>query len=461
MSLWRIIYFSISGGSVALLISISMAAAVAVAVAAEDASQQKCDVLVQRVARRLPPDNTHTGPMPDAPDRVIKSNLPKVLEGAAEVLGTTVKALVGKNPIHAEFLTRIGFDAEDPSRSAITTRALAQVFATTIAHWKSEGKITDEDTIVPATIQGEGWDDRHAVDIATTPTGVGAPLNLIDEYTIHDQILWAADGKFAVGNLGFFAHDMGHLSVLLKDPSYMAAWRRIAKKYRDGGYPKLLAGMKNSYLESDVGFFSTMSVAIKKALPSTKLARSFKDRYIFATEWLVLFKPEAAADLQSRFDQLPGVAQISGYVRTQVQNDPAWLPKSIANYLDFYDRYAVRWGGAVNDAHNSAKWGDTNMSRHQLRSASPDVLVEFLRRHGNRPDLKVESELALTRLMQWGLVGSQHSSPSAWLEWAFDPATQPAVDEAMQSGRLLLGPQLVEAPMWNIESKLGDPKVDR
>lgn len=341
----------------------------------------------------------------------------EILWEHAQMSGRRIYEILKLNPHHRNFLSSIGFQSY--TEGVVSLENLENAVDQTVEGWIREGRISPDEVIRLGALVGKGKKDRRLVTMADQRDR-GLTHNRHDFYTIHEQIMYAARGFWTVGTARYFVHDLGHISALLRHPEFMRAWRILSQRYASGDFKNLRNAVERSY---SIGSQIIRQFPLIRTF-ANKEARQFKNRYLYVTEWLVLF--EEGTPLHEFLD-LPldkvsleeNLEQIDGLIRASSDEQIKAMAKKM---MALYDGHAIQWGGAANDAHNPIKFGNRN--GRTVDYISPAVHIETLRQWKNRKTLK--------ELYKWALIAKDHNKPEDWLEWAFDPSSQPELSEVIR-----------------------------
>jgi len=314
---------------------------------------------------------------------------------------------------------------------------VAKILDRNIDEWIQAGRIAPDDVIRLGAVVGSGKSDRHVISAQKAVDEEMDP-NPEDFYTIHEQIVANSQGFFAMGSDSYAVHDLGHASAIARRPEFMAGWRRLSRSYANGGFKNLRDDVENSYRPAKAT--ETLSLLYW----SRRLrARLFKDRYIFTTEWLVLMHPDSAPHqklglgfLDPQKELRAAIKESKAHVRGLGSSSDEKLNEEAKKLVEFFDRESLRWGGAANDAHNPVKFA-YNHKRRTVDMASPAVMVENLRSLSKEPGARAAKLEFMKKLYTWILVGQAHPRPEDWLAWAFDPASQPQINEWVRGEGLM------------------------
>ncbi|MDA9189655.1 hypothetical protein N9O57_01605 [bacterium] len=274
-------------------------------------------------------------------------------------------------------------------------------------------------------VVGETKEDRKLV-LLLESLEEGLSRNPNDYYTIAEQILATANGLFAVGNQGYYTHDLGHISALIRSPLFMKTFRNLAKEYKAGGFGDLRSDLEMSYtpfLKDD-----KTDEEIKARRKANLRAESFKNRYIFVSEWLVLIEGSTPEQTRSILN-IPAkekvkLKDIDAYVSKKMKSNKNWAQDAMIKYLEFYDSHAVRWGGAANDAHNPIKFAlNPYPSTNDVGNYSMAALAEKIRFASKSKRNAQTYGYLLARLYKWAILTSAFNQSEDWLKWAFDASS--------------------------------------
>jgi predicted ATPase len=154
----------------------------------------------------------------------------------------------------------------------------------------------------------------------------------------------------------------------------------------------------------------------------TQKARKFKQRYTLVTEFLTTL----ISDTDLNQLNIPNT-NFKVYYAELTTNQKQELLNKI---LDFYYIHAQRWGGVSTETYGAFRFARReNAPISDAQFLNADVVAAKLKLQGIE---KADVEL-ISQLYSWLKIMNECPHPEDWLNWAFDPDSQPKINSALKT----------------------------
>jgi|GEM_PF-4146391 len=379
--------------------------------------------------------------------------------------------LRAENLLHYKFLEAIGMNWEDPQHSKVSRKSILSAIQARVNDAIKSGKLNRDEVILPGSIQtieskGTGSKTKYRHKLIPYGHDASPPNSNTDSkfhnLTLLDQIKGSTEGLFELTEGTFFEHDLGHLSGLLKDFRFMAAFRNKARDFLRSSFGALFI---KSYEEgAQVRFFGGIPLSVEELIRVNR----FKSRYIYVSESLVVFPKKSRVEMTSFLlnkqsgwtpdsSQLPSVYDVKRSARALLLKDPALFERKFDQLQDFILKNGVFLGGAANDLYNPQRAGEELASagygENPAIMLSPAFLGNALKR-ANRAAIrrapngffKVEdSEIPFmtevnielfARAYTLTLAGIKYPKAEDWVEWAYSDGSTDKIQDFDQDEML-------------------------
>jgi hypothetical protein len=259
-------------------------------------------------------------------------------------------------------------------------------------------------------------------------------------FNIDARLRAAAQGAFVIQPGPMLLYRLSEAEILLRDPRYMAEYRRLAKRYVAGDFHNIQAQMARSNRDTE-----------------TADTVAFKDRFEFVTSWLSINNsPQTIGEL-ARFtntSEMPIVAAYRdifskalrkfGHIPNDVNHQAQhYVDEKRIEALKFYEENFQDWGAIVNGhepSYEATRWVQNADNRDQHKGTLIRVPQELYKALKKAAVQETKPEIILTTVQlihNWAHLTHRFNRPETWLEWALDPTTQPDLEAELRATNML------------------------